>query len=90
MDQEIEKRRKRVRFRSWHRGTKEMDLLMGTFVDRHLGELDSDQLGRFEALLDLPEPVLYNWIVGREAPAEAYDHDVMTLLRNFNLKRPVD
>lgn len=90
MDQGLDKRRKRIRFRSWHRGTKEMDLLMGTFADRHLSALDAGQLDRFEALLDLPEPVLYNWIVGRDAPDPAYDHDIMTLLRNLKLKQPVD
>ena len=90
VSEDLEKRRKRISFRSWHRGTKEMDLLMGSFADRHLTDLDDAQLGRFEALLDLPEPVLYDWIIGREAPAEAFDHDVMTLLRNFKLSHPVD
>lgn len=90
MEQNLETRRKRIRFRSWHRGTKEMDLLMGTFADRHLAELDGDQLDRFEALLDLPEPVVYNWIVGRDAPDADHDHDVMAQLRSLKLKLQSD
>ncbi len=90
MVEELKKRQKRLRFRCWHRGTKEMDLLLGSFADRHLEALGELQLERFEALLDLPEPVLYNWVIGREAPDEAFDHDVMTLLRNFKLRLPVD
>src|SRR3546814_6656786 len=79
----IENRRKRLRFRSWHRGTKEMDLLIGSFADVHLSAFDSSQLDRFEALLDVPEPVVYDWILGRSRPPADYDHDVMRLLLAF-------
>lgn len=79
----IEVRRKRLRFRSWHRGTKEMDLLVGSFADRHLGGFDQEQLDRFEALLLEPDPDLYNWMTGAAEPPPALDHDVMTLLRSF-------
>ena len=82
----LDTRRKRLRFRCWHRGTKELDLLLGRFADRCLVELDDDQLGRLERLLDVPEPLLYDWIIGREAPAEGFDHDVMTLLREHKIK----
>ncbi len=83
-------REKRLRFRCWHRGTKELDLLLGNFADRHLADLSPEQLDRLETLLDLPEPVLYNWITGQEPPTAAYDHDVMALLRNFKLNPLVD
>ncbi len=76
----IENRRKRLRFRSWHRGTKEMDLLMGSFADAHLGDFGDEQLDRYEALLDVPEPVVYDWILGRTTPPADYDHDVTKLL----------
>ena len=83
-----ENRRKRLRFRSWHRGTKEMDLLIGSFADAHLSAFDSNQLDRFEALLDVPEPVVYDWILGRSAPPADYDHDVMKLLLDFEFAPP--
>lgn len=61
-------RRKRLKFRSWHRGTKEMDLLLGPFADACLDGFDAARLAEYEAILDLPEPDLYEWIVGRSAP----------------------
>lgn len=82
----IENRRKRLRFRSWHRGTKEMDLLMGSFADAHLSGFDSSQLDRYEALLDVPEPVVYDWILGRSAPPADHDHDVTRLLLDFEFR----
>ena len=84
----IENRRKRLRFRSWHRGTKEMDLLMGSFADAHLSGFGSEQLDRYEALLDVPEPVVYDWILGRSQPPADYDHDVMQLLLAFEFQPP--
>ena len=84
----IENRRKRLRFRSWHRGTKEMDLLMGSFADAHLGDFGKDQLDRYEALLDVPEPVVYDWILGRTTPPADYDHDVTKLLLAFEFQAP--
>jgi antitoxin CptB len=85
MDSSLEHRRKRLRYQCWHRGTKELDLLLGSFADRHLAGFSAGQLDRLEALLDIPEPLLYNWVVGLAAPAGPYDHDVMSLLRNFKL-----
>ena len=84
----VENRRKRLRFRSWHRGTKEMDLLIGSFADAHLSAFDRSQLDRYEALLDVPEPVVYDWILGRSRPPAEFDHDVTQLLLAFELERP--
>ena len=78
-----ETRRKRLRFRSWHRGTREMDLLVGNFADANLASFDDAQLDRFEALLLESDPDLYNWMIGRADPPEELDHDVMKLLRDF-------
>ena len=79
----LEVRRKRLRFRSWHRGTKEMDLLVGSFADRHLEGFGREQLDRFEALLLEADPDLYNWMTGKAVPPPDLDHDVMKLLRDF-------
>ncbi len=66
MSDPLQARRKRIRYRAWHRGTKELDLLIGSFVDGHLEDLNRAQLDRFEALLELPEPLLYSWLVGND------------------------
>lgn len=82
-------RRKRLRFRSWHRGTKEIDLLLGTFADRHLAEFDDAQLAAYEALLLESDPDLYEWITGRTPPPPHHDTDVLRLLTKTKL-RPTD
>lgn len=83
MADDIETRRKRLRFRSWHRGTKELDLLLGGFADRELGNMDSGALDRFEALLEVPEPVIYAWLTGQSAPPPDFDHEVTRRLLAF-------
>jgi antitoxin CptB len=82
-------RRKRLLFRSWHRGTREADLLLGSFADQHLAGFDSAQLDRYEALLALPDPDLFDWMSGRVAPPLDHDHDVTRLLLAFRyIPRP--
>ena len=70
-------RRRRLLFRCWHRGTQEIDLLLGSFAETSLAGFDGAQLDRFEALLDCPDADLFDWITGRSTPPPAYDHDVM-------------
>jgi antitoxin CptB len=68
-DREV--RRRRIRFRAWHRGTREMDLVMGGFADAELTRLSDAELDQFEHLLDLPDPLVFAWVAGLEAvPAE--------------------
>jgi antitoxin CptB len=76
-------RRKRLLFRSWHRGTREADLILGSFAELHLGEFDEAQLDRYEALLEMPDPDLFDWLLGRAAPPPECDHDVTRLLLAF-------
>ncbi|MDJ0950561.1 MAG: succinate dehydrogenase assembly factor 2 [Alphaproteobacteria bacterium] len=58
-------RRKRLRFRSWHRGMKEMDLILGRFADATLAHLSELEVAAYEALLRENDPDLYDWITGR-------------------------
>src|ERR1700676_471039 len=55
-------RRKRLLFRSWHRGTREADLILGSFAEQHLVAFDEAQLDRYEALLDQPDPDIFDWL----------------------------
>ncbi len=65
-------RRRRLKFRCWHRGMKETDLLLGRFADAHVDGLDAAGVAAFEALLETPDQVILAWIVGDEAvPTEA-------------------
>jgi antitoxin CptB len=86
MNEDLAIRRKRLAYRSRHRGTKELDILVGAFAERHLAGLDAEQLTRFEALLELPEPLLYDWLTGKSRPPPAHDNDVTNLILQFKLK----
>ena len=80
-DKQIDQqRRDRLRFRSWHRGTREMDLLLGSFADARLAEFTLAQLDMYEALLEQSDPDLYNWITGTEPVPAEHNNDVMQLL----------
>lgn len=75
--EDIAMRRKRLRYRAWHRGTKEMDLILGPFADAHAEAMDHVQLDRLEALMDEEDPPLLTWVMGQEAPPEHVDRDFL-------------
>jgi antitoxin CptB len=81
---------KRLRFRSWHRGMREMDLLLGRFADRHLDELSPLQLRQYEALLEVADPDLYNWLMGTAPVPANFDNEALNLIKklNFNYSTP--
>lgn len=81
----LEARRKRLRFRSWHRGTREMDLILGRFADAHIAAMSPDQLDRYAALLENNDPDIYDWLTDRAAPPPSADTDVLQLLRRFKV-----
>jgi len=76
-------RRKRLFYRAWHRGTREADLLLGSFAEVYLGAFNAAQLDRFEALLECPDAELFDWINARSVPPPDYNHDVTRLLLAF-------
>ena len=84
---DLETRRKRLRFRAWHRGTKEADLLIGPFADARLIEMDHEALDDFEAILRLPDPNLVAWLTGQVPVPEDSDSPIMRLLVKFQEDR---
>jgi antitoxin CptB len=81
--EDTDTRRKRLLYRSWHRGTREADLLLGPFAERHLAKMTPPQLDRFEDLLNENDADLYDWIGGRADPPPGRDSDVLRLLQQF-------
>lgn len=71
MTETAEARLKRMRMRSWRRGTKEMDLVLGPWADVHLPGLSVDRLDLYDRLLEENDQDLMAWILGQaQAPAE--------------------
>ena len=80
---DLQRRRKRLRYGSWHRGMREVDLLLGRFADAHLDGFDERELDQFEHILAHGDPDLYAWICGRQPLPAELDNDVMKLIMNF-------
>ena len=80
----MDNRRKKLLFRSWHRGTKEMDIILGNFAEKHLAALDDTQLDAYESLLEVPDPDIYNWVTGKNPPPanEPYSNLVEKIINN--------
>lgn len=81
-----EARLKRMKMRSWRRGTKEMDLILGPFADQHLAGMSADALDRYDALLEENDQDLYPWITGA-APAPARHADLIAQISRFSLSK---
>jgi antitoxin CptB len=75
--EEIAMRRKRLRYRAWHRGTKEMDLILGPFADAHTEAMDQAGLDRLEQLMDEEDPPLLKWVMGQEEPPAHVDRSFL-------------
>lgn len=64
----LDPRRKRLLFRCWHRGTREMDLLLGRFADAHIGDLSETEVDQLEQLIEASDPDLYAALTGATTP----------------------
>ena len=69
----LDERRRRILFRAWRRGVRELDLIMGRFADAHLPTMNEDELAEFERLLDVPDTEALGWIIGGEHPPREFD-----------------
>ncbi len=63
-------RLKRLKIRSWRRGTKEMDIILGNFADQHAKALSAPELDALEALMDENDIEIYKWITGQTPPEQ--------------------
>ena len=79
----LDDRRKRLLFRCWHRGTREMDLILGRFADAEIAHLSEPELVQFEHLMDVPDPDLYAALTGATPTAPEYDHGLFDRIKAF-------
>ena len=84
-EETVENMRKRLRFRAWHRGTREMDILVGRFADAHVEAFDRPQLQQFEAMLTCNDPDVYDWYIGAKPVPPEDDSTVIQLFLSFKI-----
>ena len=80
----LSERRRRLLFRSWHRGIRETDLLLGRFADACIGELSDAELDDYERLLEVPDHDLYGWVTGELDIPALHRSDVLSKIRSFH------
>ena len=80
----LDERRRRLLFRAWHRGMREVDLITGRFADAHIGALTEAEVADFERLMDVPEPDLLNWVMGAAEIPASHDTTLFRRLRDFH------
>ena len=81
---DLDHRRRRTLFRAWHRGIREMDILMGSFADAEIGTMPEADLDDFEHLIEVPDPDLFRWITGEDAAPSNYNTAVFRRLKAFH------
>jgi antitoxin CptB len=82
----LDVRRRKLLFRAWRRGVREMDLIVGRFADVHIGTLDDAALDDFERLIEVPNAELYAWVVGDHTIPPDHDSAVLRQLIAFHAR----
>jgi antitoxin CptB len=82
----LDDRRRRLLFRSWHRGIRETDLIMGGFADAHIETLTDAELDDYERLIEVPDADLLSWVTGEQPVPGDYDTPLFRRMRAFHFR----
>jgi antitoxin CptB len=82
----LDPRRRRLLFRCWHRGIREMDLVLGGFADAQLASLTEAELTELERWLEVPDQQIFAWVNGMEMTPQEFDTGLFRRLRDFHRK----
>ncbi len=80
----LSERQRRLLFRSWHRGIRETDLLLGRFADAHIAELSDPDLDIYERLLDVLDHDLYAWVSGELTIPDEHRSELLDRIVRFH------
>ena len=83
-DLSLDARQRRILFRSWHRGMREMDLVLGRFADAEIGSLCDSELDDYELLLEARDHDVFSWLTGEAEIPSLYDTPVLRKIRAFH------
>ena len=82
----IDNLKKKILYRSEHRGTKEMDLLLSNFVKKYINSLNESELCELELLLNIDDEVLYKWYLNNERTTLIPENSITKKLKEFKLQ----
>ncbi len=83
----LDDRLKRLRFRAWHRGVREADLMIGGFFDRHHAGWGESEMAWFEEILEEQDVDIMAWAIGTASPPARYEGEMMRALRTLDYIR---
>jgi antitoxin CptB len=83
---ELNVRRRKLLFRAWHRGMRELDLVLGRFADRYMADLAPEELDQLERLMEVPDCDLLAWVIGQARVPPDYDTALWRRLCAFKVK----
>lgn len=86
MKDQLEDYKKKLIFRAWHRGTREADLLIGSFAKEFVPAMSEAEVNEFATIMERSDPDIYNWMTGREEPPKELQNSVMERLKNYRFK----
>lgn len=86
---DLDIRRRKALYHAWHRGTRELDLLLGRFADAHIADLSDADLDEFERLMEVPDRDLFAWLLGRVETPENYDGPVLGRVKAYAEANPL-
>lgn len=86
---DLDPRRRRVLYRAWHRGTREMDLLVGRYAEAAVAALSDDELGELERLMEVPDRDLFAWLTGTAETPDNYRGPVLDAVVAFHAAHPL-
>ena len=81
----IENFRKKLSIRSWRRGTKELDLILGRFSDANLVNLEIDQLDLYEQLLSNEDHLIYSWLFQKEDSPKIFNDLIRQIQKGMHM-----
>ena len=82
----IDNLKKKILYRSEHRGTKEMDLLLSNFVKKYINSLNESELCELELLLNIDDEVLYKWYLNNKKTTSIPENSITKKLKEFKLQ----
>ena len=77
--------KKKILYRSEHRGTKEMDLLLGNFVNKYINDFSIIELKQLDDLLNFDDDSLFKWYLNKKVEIKIPNNKVSKLLKNFKI-----
>ncbi len=83
---DLDTRRRKALYRSWHRGMREVDLILGSFADGEIARLGDAELELFEALMDEPDGDILKWVTGEKPVPAEHDTSVFSKILAYRPK----